>query len=104
MPDVLWGIILCGVAGLVLAAAVWWTRQQRNSLRLLAALFSLMFLALGICHIATGFQHPLMSEATHEIVFTVAALVCMVAALIHIVVEWLKPKAGPTTPLHSTRR
>ena len=104
MPDVIWGIILCSVAGLVLAGAIWWTRQQRNSMRLVAALFSLMFLALGICHIARGLRHPLMSEATHEVVFTVAALVCMVAALIHGVSEWLKRKAGPTTPLHSTRR
>jgi uncharacterized membrane protein HdeD (DUF308 family) len=104
MADVLWGIILCCVAGLVLAAAICWTRHQRNSMRLVAALFSLMFLALGVCHMATGLQHPLMSEATHEVVFTVAALVCVVAALMHGVIEWLKPNPGPTTPLHSTRR
>jgi hypothetical protein len=104
MQDVVWGLILCGVGVGILIAAIRWTRRERNSMWLVATLFSLMFLALGICHIAKGVRHPLMSDTTHEVVFLVAALVCTVAALVHGVVEWLRPKPGPTTPLHSTRR
>jgi hypothetical protein len=104
MIEVIWGLVLSGMGGLFLLAAIFWTRRQSIPARLAGTPFALFFVAFGICHIAKGLGHPLMSKETNGMVFVIGALVCLALALIFGLIARLRSRKLPTTSLHSTPR
>jgi hypothetical protein len=92
------------MGGLFLFAAIRWARRQPIAVRLAGTPFALLFVAFGICHIAKGVGHPLMSEETNGFVFIIGALVCLAFALIFGFIEWRRSRKRPATSPHSTPR
>ena len=98
MTEIVWGLILSGMGGLFLLAAIFWKRRQSIAARLAGAPFALLFVAFGICHIAKGIGHPLMSKETNGVVFIIGALVCLAFALIFWLIEWRLSRKRPSPP------
>lgn len=104
MINLIWGLILSGVGGLMLLDAICWARRQSLAARFTGTPIALLFIAFGICHIAKGLGHPLMSKETNGVVFIIGALVCLVSAFVFGLIDRQRSRKRPTTSLHSTGR
>jgi hypothetical protein len=104
MIEIIWGLILSGMGGVTLIAAIRRARRPTIAVGLSAIPFALFFVAFGICHVAKGLGHPLMSKETNGVVFIISGLVCLAFTLIFGLIEWLRSRKRAGISLRSTLR